>query len=138
MNNRGFTLVELLTVVAIIGILSAMTLVTFPAARTRAKDGVIMSGMGQLRAEAEVIYGETSNTYTGLGVAATTDAWDNLVADIRAQNEAPTINDLAQAYCVTVTLNSGDEWCIDSSGFAGVIAAAAQCDAGTADCAVDA
>ena len=136
MNNRGFTLVELLTVVAIIGILSAMTLVTFPAARTRAKDGVIMSDMGQLRSEAEIIYGKNSNTYTGLGeVNHTTDAWDALEADIVAQKEAVTIHDLPQAYCVTVTLNSDAEWCIDSTGFSGVSGGVGDCDEVDATCA---
>ena len=131
MNNRGFTLVELLTVVAIIGILSAMTLVTFPAARTRAKDGVIMSDMGQLRAEAEVIYAQNSNTYTGLGTGVVlTDAWTALITDINAQcADTAVIGDAAQAYCVTITLNSGDEWCVDSTGFAGVAAAVLCTDA---------
>ena len=122
MNNRGFTLVELLTVVAIIGILSAMTLVTFPAARTRARDGVIMSCMGQLRAEAEVIYGENSNMYTtALGTSpAITTAWTSLIDDIESQViGTATIISVDQAYCVAVTLNSNDVWCIDSTGFAG-------------------
>ena len=134
MNNRGFTLVELLTVVAIIGILSAMTLVTFPAARTRAKDGVVISDMGQLRSEAEVLYGEGA-VYTGLGGALTSAAWAALITDITAQAEAPTIHATAQAYCVTVTLNSGDEWCVDSTGYSGADAAFDLCDGVNYDCA---
>jgi prepilin-type N-terminal cleavage/methylation domain-containing protein len=120
MNNRGFTLVELLTVVAIIGILSAMTLVTFPAARTRAKDGVIMSDMGQLRSEAEIIYAIAGNTYTEMAGTESTTAWDALIDDIETQSgDTVVIGASGQAYCVTITLNSNDEWCIDSTGFAG-------------------
>jgi len=135
MNNRGFTLVELLTVVAIIGILSAMTLVTFPAARTRAKDGVIMSDMGQLRSEAEVIYSGNANVYTGLGTAGhTSDAWGSLITDIETQSgDTVVIGASGQEYCVTVTLNSEDEWCIDSTGFAG-IGAAVHCTASIYTC----
>jgi len=136
MNNRGFTLVELLTVVAIIGILSAMTLVTFPAARTRAKDGVVMSSMGQLRVEAEIIYGENSASYVKVETDPTTE-WIALVADIDSQVPVPaTVESIATAYCVSVALNSGDIWCVDSTGSAGVTATDA-CDTAGADCATD-
>ena len=133
MNNRGFTLVELLTVVAIIGILSAMTLVTFPAARTRAKDGVIMSDMGQLRAEAEVLYG-AGNVYTNLGGTLISDSWTALAGDILAQHEAINIEATLQSYCVNVTLNSDAEWCIDSTGFAGIPDPACLCAEGVYSC----
>ncbi|MDO8575527.1 MAG: type II secretion system protein, partial [bacterium] len=38
MNNNGFTLVELLITIAIIGILSSVTMVSLSSARDKAKD----------------------------------------------------------------------------------------------------
>lgn len=48
MNKKGFTLIEILVVIAIIGILSALALVSFSSARARSRDARRMSDLRQM------------------------------------------------------------------------------------------
>jgi len=136
MLRKGFTLIELMVVIAVIGILSSLVLVTYPTAQGRANDGVIMSDADQIRVAAEVFYG-INGSYSGL--ADDTDV-AALVADADSRNGA-TDADFAFAfpdadftgYCAVIELNSGKDWCVDSHYFSGQqdassCAAATDCD----------
>lgn len=61
--SRGFTLVELLVVIGIIGVLATLVLVQLGGARARARDAKRISDVSQLRSAIE-LYGEDhQNTY---------------------------------------------------------------------------
>jgi prepilin-type N-terminal cleavage/methylation domain-containing protein len=55
-SKSGFTLIEMLVVVGIIGILSSVLLTALGPARDKAKDSRIIQQMNQIRSLAETIY----------------------------------------------------------------------------------
>jgi prepilin-type N-terminal cleavage/methylation domain-containing protein len=57
-NKKGFTLVELLVVVAIIGILAAIAIPQFAKYRQRAQDSSALSDLKTIRLEAEAVYAD--------------------------------------------------------------------------------
>ncbi len=63
--NRAFSLIELLLVVAIIGILSSITLVSLNQSKIKARDARIILGIRQLVPFAEFIYNK-KNSYADL------------------------------------------------------------------------
>jgi prepilin-type N-terminal cleavage/methylation domain-containing protein len=56
MKNRAFTLIEMLVVVAVIGILSSVLLTALGPARDKAKDARIVEEVNQVRSIAETLY----------------------------------------------------------------------------------
>ena len=62
-NKKGFTLIEMLVVVAIIGILSSVLLTALGPARDKAKDSRIIQEANQARSFAETLY---NGNYSGL------------------------------------------------------------------------
>ncbi|MBU2549416.1 MAG: prepilin-type N-terminal cleavage/methylation domain-containing protein [Proteobacteria bacterium] len=62
-NRKGFTLIELMIVVAIIGILAAIAIPQFASYRQRAQDSAAKSSLKNLATAQENYYAE-NNTYT--------------------------------------------------------------------------
>lgn len=57
-NKKGFTLVELLVVVAIIGILAAIAIPQFASYRKKAQDSASLSDAKRIQTEAEAYYAD--------------------------------------------------------------------------------
>jgi len=92
-NKKGFTLIEMLIVVAIIAILSGLILTGLSSARKQARDARRMSDLANIASQLEV-YFNANNTYVGATVNPTTDPL----------NVAYGIGTAATAYCLQATM----------------------------------
>lgn len=68
MNKKGFTLIELIVVIAIIGLLSTMAVVALGSARSKARDAKRLSDLKQLQTALE-LFNTDKNLYpTGAAI----------------------------------------------------------------------
>lgn len=114
-NNKGFTLIEMLVVIAIIGLLSSVVLVALGPSRTKAKDARVISNMNQVQVLEETLF--NNGTYTTLSLTA--EPGLSLENDVKANNGNTGITIIgaggAAAYAAYTSLSSG-YYCVDSKG----------------------
>ena len=135
-RNEGFTLIEMMVVIAVVGILSAAVLAGLGGSRDKARDARVISGLNQIRVIAESNYQPTSNTPysqidpTGGNIAA------SVKADIDKQlsgGASASIVVSGYTYKAYATLPSGaGTFCVDSAGSAGTEALPGSPCSGTA------
>ncbi|MEK7630249.1 MAG: type II secretion system protein [Patescibacteria group bacterium] len=134
-RQYGFTLIEMLIVIAVIGILSSVLLTALGPARDKAKDSRIVQEVNQVRNLAETMY--SNGSYNSLeeisdGTLINNPSLKALADDITTQGGALRIIKStpqgAKAYSTYSKLNvqAGAEpnletqyYCVDSSGRAG-------------------
>ena len=136
--KSGFTLVELLISIAIIGILAVIVLSSLNQSRTRAYDARVKEQLARFRGAAEIYYSnEDPNGYTPAVANCTT--LNTIFTDTDAMNGSPGVyldfknvnppvttvcQSIQNAYALKATLPSGGYFCIDSRGIARVYAGA--------------
>jgi type IV pilus assembly protein PilA len=113
-DEEGFTLIELMVVVLIIGILIAIALPTFLGARKRAQDRAAQSSLRNAIAAAKTCFTD-NDTYTGCNDAALNGIEPSLTFQAGASTTPKQVS-----YEVYQTNKAGDSW-----------AAAALSDSGT-------
>ena len=125
-RNEGFTLIEMLVVIAMIGLLSAVVLVALGPSRNKAKDTRIISDLQQIRSVMETLYNPTTNSYTITPVtscstpASGNSNIDTAFKDINTNNGSACALNLvpttSNGYAVSATTASGASYCVDSTG----------------------
>jgi len=115
-KSRGFTLTEIMVVIAIIGILVGVVLVAMGPVRKRAKDARIVSDMLQLQNLAENIYLDEGN-YDKVDPALSLEI-AAIGNDISTQGSSLIIEKASPAYkyCAYASLVSGSYFCVDYMG----------------------
>lgn len=118
-SQSAFTLIELLTVIAIIGILAATILRSITDARNQGIDARIQSEMDAIikRASIENAGVPDYDTVCGTNSATQSTVIAELITSINNfASSTVTCNSGPAAYAVSAPMVSGGHWCIDSLG----------------------
>lgn len=68
-KEKGFTLIELMIVVAIIGILAAIAIPQFAQLISKSQEGATKGNLGAIRSALSIYYGDTEGRYPERGTA---------------------------------------------------------------------
>jgi len=126
LKSKGFTLIEILIVIAIIGILASIVVVSLRGASERTKNTKIVTDTIQIRRVAELMYLQEDSGYQDLCSAGTLNVASNeslqvLKTDIEYYSGASNVITCyasSRSYCVSVELvGVQPRWfCIDDDG----------------------
>ena len=125
--QRGLTFLEILLVIAILGILITVVLASVTSSRRKAVDNRIRSNINQIRILAEVAFDTNGGTYTEWAQEnsiqeSLTRLLEEIDKDQGEEAGAPYVTVIresqAQNYCVSAPLvaESGNFYCVDKSG----------------------
>ena len=125
-------MIELLVVVAIIGILASVVLSSLNTARAKGADAAIKANLANIRAQAELVYdGNTPNSYSGLcantvvsnqTTAAANALGGTVINALGTAGTATTVvchvaaDNSAWAVSSGTKVTPANSWCVDSTG----------------------
>jgi len=124
--KRAFTIIELIVVVAIIGILSSVVMFFVSKPGSQAADNAVKANLLTVRKQSEVYY-ISGNTYGSVQPNCTGGVFDDptvvaAIAEVKKNlggNQVVTCNGNENKWALKAdSLKTTNEmWCVDSSGF---------------------
>jgi prepilin-type N-terminal cleavage/methylation domain-containing protein len=117
-NQKAFTIIELIIVIAIIAVLAGIILANVTQYNSKGKDAAIKGQISQIRTAATDFF-YANSTYSGMCGSGT--ACYNVQANIIKLGGSLGSHQqiTANAYCMDFTLNSGTSWCVDNTAYTG-------------------
>jgi len=125
-KQKGFTIIELIVVIAIIAVLAAIVLVNVTTYINKGKNAAIQGNMASLMTSEAAFYDQNSSTYMNATQSApyTTAVTNAGGTALQYGSSAGT------GWCLKATLlASGGTWCVDGTGYKG--ATATNCTSAT-------
>ena len=115
-NKKGFTIIELIVVIAIIAVLATIVMINVTQYIAKGKDAAIKGNMSSIATSAAVFYNEQNpNTYTDMEENPTITAANT---QINTSSGTPNyLNAADQTWCACANLVAVDNYyCVDSTG----------------------
>jgi prepilin-type N-terminal cleavage/methylation domain-containing protein len=116
-KSKGFTLIELMIVVAIIGILSAIAIPKFADLIRKSNEGATKGNLGAIRSAISIYYGELEGVFPVPSASGPSATADTLGAILTMEN-GKYLKEMPASYCppyhtkttdVSVDISSADE-----------------------------
>jgi prepilin-type N-terminal cleavage/methylation domain-containing protein len=135
-KTKGFTIIELIVVIAIIAVLAAIVMVNVTQYINKGKDAAVQGNLASVMTNAAV-YAETATDLSAVcdapAVASALAAADKAFDGDDTANEVTDCNDAAAAWAACGQLKGTDSYfCVDSTGAKKTIGTRATCVTGWA------
>ncbi len=124
LKQKGFTLIELMIVVAIIGILAAIAIPRFAQMLEKSREGSTKGNLGSIKSAASIYYGDTQGTWPStlesMSIYGFSRYLDNLssvkvTGAFVAGATSPAGNLVTMTIMSSVPTGSGTGWLYDSN-----------------------